>query len=84
MALNTKKYRKKIMTESIVMLQTRKFTEGFSVIQGTEDECILDVRENTARSLFAKGYARKATDGEINHAKIARAAYAGTNINYGG
>ena len=68
------------MTESIVMLETRKFAEGRGVMQGTKGEYIPEIRENTARGLFADGYARKATDSEVHNAKMAFAIYGGTDL----
>lgn len=68
------------MTESIVMLETRKFAEGRGVMQGIKGEVIEDIRESTARGLFANDYARKATVAEIQFSKIAKAAYAATKL----
>ncbi len=58
------------MTESITMLQTRKATEsGFTVRQFFEGGTYTDIAENTARSMFAKGWARKATEDEVTNLK---------------
>ena len=73
------------MTESITMLQTRMFSEdGHSIQQGEEGMTYLDVRESEARHMYAKDWARPATEAEITHTKLAKAAYAGTNTPYGG
>jgi len=46
--------------EKIIMTQDRKFSDcGFTVTQGIEGEQY-EVAENTARFLFAKGWAVKA------------------------
>ena len=65
------------MTESITMLQTRMATEnGFTVSQYFEGFTYTDVAENAARGMFAKGWARKATEGEISNLKKAGETFA--------